>query len=156
RLCQAERLAEVEVRCLMRGQESLLGLALLRGAPGQLDARTLGECPQRLGRAQAVLFFEEGEDISRLTAPEAAIAAPLGVDVERGLLFGRERTQARVRAARPPQLDPVLFDDLGEVDTLLDEVEVTRHATIVARTLRSGVSRPISAPGAPARASRPP
>jgi hypothetical protein len=123
RLGPAQRLAEVEVRRLVRGEEPLLVLALLRRAPRQLDAGALREDAERLDRLEPLLLLEPGERIPRRATPEALEGPSLRIDVERGRLLRVEGADANVTPTRALQRD-LLADQLDEVDPLLDEVEV--------------------------------
>jgi hypothetical protein len=115
------------VRGVVDGEQALLVLALLRRAPRQLDAGALGEDAQRLDRLEPVLLLQPGERITRLPTSEAAVGPAFWIDVEGRRLLVVERAQPGVRPPGAAQLDPALLDELDEVDTLLDEVEVARR-----------------------------
>ena len=78
-----EGLAEIEVGGVVRRQQTLLALLLLRRAPaGELDAGPLGERPQGLCGREAVLLLEPGEDIALLATAKTVVGTPVGIDVE--------------------------------------------------------------------------
>src|SRR6185503_2213641 len=124
----SQSLPEVEVRGVVRGEEALFAL-LLGGvaAAGQLDAGPFGEDLQRLHRRQAVDLFEEGENVPRFGTAEALVAPGVQVDVERWCLLAVEWTAPRQPSTRLLQDDPVLLDDLRDVDVLFHGVEVPGH-----------------------------
>src|SRR5439155_3069082 len=68
----AERLPEVKVRGVVRGEEPLLEVTLGGVAPGgQLDAGPLGQDPERLEGLEAVLRTHPGEALAIERAPNA-------------------------------------------------------------------------------------
>src|SRR5207249_6347828 len=97
----AERLPEVKVRCVVRGEEPLLEVTLGGVAPGgQLHAGPLGQNPERLEGLEAVLLLQPGEDIAIARAPEAVVTAAVGIDLERRRLLGVEGAESLVDATR--------------------------------------------------------
>src|SRR5207245_4639859 len=78
-----EGLAEIEVGGVVRREQTLLALLLLRRAPArELDAGPLGERPQGLGGRKAVLLLEPGEDVALLATAKTVVGTPVGIDVE--------------------------------------------------------------------------
>ncbi len=116
----------------MRGvvgrEEPLLALLLGRVAPaGELDSGALGEDLERFGLRQAVDLLEDRENVPRPSTTETLVAAGIRVDVERRRLLAMEWTEPGEPAAGLLQVNPVLFDDLNDVDALFDGVEIPRH-----------------------------
>src|SRR5439155_14600614 len=117
-----EGLAEIEVGGVVRRQQTLLALLLLRRAPaGELDASPLGERPQGLCGREAVLLLQPGKDIALLATSKTVVGTPVGIDVECRRLLGVEGAYPDVRAAGLLDRDS-LADELDDADALFDGV----------------------------------
>ena len=119
----------------------------------QRHARLLGEPLHRFGKAQALLFDEESEDVTRLPAAETVIASLAVVRMEGRRLLIVEGAARPEIAARGDRLAPVPLhapaDDRGYVNPVSDLVEQSWwkfHAPLppptnrMAPTLRRGPS----------------
>src|SRR5262249_17242454 len=98
-----ELAAEESGRAFGRVVERILaGVAL--PADLDLDARTLAEHTQGLGKADPVVLHDERERVTALVTAEAVKHLPLGMDHEARGLLGVERAEAFEAAARAFQI----------------------------------------------------